>query len=514
MRHFIKCGRGDEMFGKPFSIMIMIMVFLIIVVVPSSAQGSRMTYYVAKNGNDANPGTLESPWLTIQHAAETVKAGDTVYIRGGIYNENVHIPTSGNPGAYIVFSAYPKERPIIDGKGVTDTQNGIIIDTSYLKLIGLEIRNWEETGILGENAAWIEISDCEVHDVVYGIGFGRGSHDFTLNRVVMHHFDLFGFDTSPAGGPDCYNVVLNDCVAHTGRDPEQNVDGFAIGHGNQHNFVFNNCTAYDVFDGFDIGAGARNITLNRSSAHDCFNGGYKLWGDNIRLENCLAYNNDVSNVELDWDGTAGTSTLQNCNFVHSGTYNIWVENSADSLHMYNSIVAGGENSGLTFEQRDVRNYRGDYNIFHNSNPNRMVNIGYEDEFSLEQVRAGEWAASSGQDTHSLAVDSLQQLFVNPSSYDFRLLENSPAVNAGSDTDAPKVDYNGYSRQGKVDIGAFEKGSFPSTTTMTPSLTNGGSIVVATEGVTDASPTEATLQVNLVAVALVVAGVLILRKKGK
>lgn len=29
-------------------------------------------YYVSKNGNDSNDGTLESPWKTIQKAADTL----------------------------------------------------------------------------------------------------------------------------------------------------------------------------------------------------------------------------------------------------------------------------------------------------------------------------------------------------------------------------------------------------------------------------------------------------------
>ena len=90
-----------------------------------------------------------------------------------------------------------------------------------------------------------------------------GTHDFELNRVKLHHFTMLGFDASPSGGPPCYNGVFNDCIAYTGRDPEQNVDGFALGHGDQHDFTFNRCVVYDVFDGFDISA--RNTTLNRCS---------------------------------------------------------------------------------------------------------------------------------------------------------------------------------------------------------------------------------------------------------
>ena len=58
------------------------------------------------------------------------------------------------------------------------------------------------------------------------IGAADGAHDFVLNRVELHHFELYGFDASPSGGADCYNGSFNNCTAHTGVDSEQNVDGF------------------------------------------------------------------------------------------------------------------------------------------------------------------------------------------------------------------------------------------------------------------------------------------------
>ena len=74
------------------------------------------TYYVDCNhpsANDQNPGTLNLPWLTIQHAAETLIAGDTVLIREGVYNEIVYTTQDGNiSDGYIVFSAYQNEIPV------------------------------------------------------------------------------------------------------------------------------------------------------------------------------------------------------------------------------------------------------------------------------------------------------------------------------------------------------------------------------------------------------------------
>jgi len=47
------------------------------------------TYYVATNGSDANPGSEASPWRTIQMAANMLRAGDTVLIKQGVYQEKV-----------------------------------------------------------------------------------------------------------------------------------------------------------------------------------------------------------------------------------------------------------------------------------------------------------------------------------------------------------------------------------------------------------------------------------------
>src|SRR5947208_2907896 len=42
-------------------------------------------FYVATDGNDANPGNKNKPFATIQKAQDAVRPGDTVYVRGGTY---------------------------------------------------------------------------------------------------------------------------------------------------------------------------------------------------------------------------------------------------------------------------------------------------------------------------------------------------------------------------------------------------------------------------------------------
>ena len=60
------------------------------------------------------------------------------------------------------------------------------------------------------------------------------------------------------------------------------------------------------------------------------------------------------------------------------------------------------------------------------------------------------------DLHSF-IATPAQLFVNPSGYDYHLLSTSPAIDAGTSTDAPSTDLGGNPRpSGKgYDIGAYE-----------------------------------------------------------
>lgn len=88
-----------------------------------------MDYYVAKNGDDRNAGSKESPFLTIQRAADIAEAGDRVIVREGTYREWVKPINGGiSEDKRIVYEAAQNEKVIIKGseiiKGwVEDEQN-------------------------------------------------------------------------------------------------------------------------------------------------------------------------------------------------------------------------------------------------------------------------------------------------------------------------------------------------------------------------------------------------------
>lgn len=77
------------------------------------------TYYVSNSGNDANNGTsINTPFKSIQKAMNVVTGGDTVYVRGGTYREEVSAYRGGSAGNYVTVSGYETEVPVIKGSAI------------------------------------------------------------------------------------------------------------------------------------------------------------------------------------------------------------------------------------------------------------------------------------------------------------------------------------------------------------------------------------------------------------
>ena len=77
---------------------------------------SATEYYVSPNGSDDNSGTIETPFQTIQHAADLMQSGDNCYLRAGIYHEEIQINNlNGNASDPITFTNYQDEPVILDG---------------------------------------------------------------------------------------------------------------------------------------------------------------------------------------------------------------------------------------------------------------------------------------------------------------------------------------------------------------------------------------------------------------
>jgi hypothetical protein len=184
------------------------------------------TYYVSTSGSDHNPGTFTLPWATIQHAANTVKAGATVYVFGGVYHESVNFPKSGTAPAPITFQNYPGQTAVIDGTGVSccgNTVQGLIniVNQSYITISGFEIRNYTTSNENDTPAGvWITGSGTRI-----GILNNRVHRITTASEKNGNAFGISVYGTSKT--PITELVISGNEVydLRTGNSETVNVDG-------------------------------------------------------------------------------------------------------------------------------------------------------------------------------------------------------------------------------------------------------------------------------------------------
>lgn len=78
------------------------------------ADGPRF-FVDAARGDDTAEGSENAPFATLKHALRQLKPGDTLYLRGGVYHEQLLPTKSGVEGQPITISSYPGELATIDG---------------------------------------------------------------------------------------------------------------------------------------------------------------------------------------------------------------------------------------------------------------------------------------------------------------------------------------------------------------------------------------------------------------
>ncbi len=172
---------------------------LALLVCVSVASGQTSTsFYVSTTGDDSSAGTEAAPWRTIQHAVDKARAGSTVNMRGGIYEELVDITASGNSSdGFITFKSYPGETAILDATHFTPAaRTGVLTihNQSYIRIQSLEIRN---------------LHTAEHRLTPLGISVtGAGSHIELLKNNVHHIENTFNGRDRPGSGGNGFGIAV------------------------------------------------------------------------------------------------------------------------------------------------------------------------------------------------------------------------------------------------------------------------------------------------------------------
>jgi hypothetical protein len=416
------------------------------------------TYYVAKNGSDDYAGTEALPWKTIQKAANTVVAGDTVYIKTGTYNERVIPANSGSSGSPIIYAPYESDEVIIDATGLSGSAV-YINGKSYIIFGGpsssnkIQIKNAMSSGSAG-----VMLNGAATHCI--------------LRNLYIENTDMGGIhamsDWFPVT-PILTNLTIDGCEI-TNTNHGYNQEALSLIMVDQ--FEIKNCKIHNtVKEGIDMKQGCSNGEIHDN---ECYNVHPGIYLDFRGLtHNIKIYNN---NIHHNGDGIAITD--------EEGTY------TGEDIYIYNNLIYHNTSRGINFY-----NYGGKYtrvNIVNNTLYHNYIEIGlFEDAANFTDcVIANNIIVGTTYDLitfpsgpspnvfidHNLFyADSYMEnsiygtnyiydkdpSFADPSDFDFHLQSNSPAINAGSSANAPDLDFDGNPRpQGEgYDIGAYEDSSY-------------------------------------------------------
>ncbi len=403
--------------------------------------GFSTEYFVSNSGVNSNSGTINSPFKTITYAVSKIKGGDIVYVRSGIYNEQVILYKLPNT----TISAYNKETVIIDGTGIDPGDgSGLVRSFSqYTQFIGLTVRNSVQYGITLDqnNAAHSVISGCTVYNCTKS-GIGEWADYCTVKDCVVYNVTLDNTGGVMSVGWGCGISCHGSSSIHlTGNLIKHNIVHDIWGEGIIVAWAIN-CIVEDntVYDNFSVGIYNRNShnTLNQRNfvyTTKVMNKGSQVglghWNEDPAFVNQgnIFQNNIVSgckrNIRCSWD-TDGLRVINNT-FVNS-TYSAGVEiedKLTNSLFANNIVVQEGNLPCIS-------NAAGSGMVFLNNLYNKAHS---------NSTGAGDITGDPGFAGGNITTPDY-----------FKLSSNSPAINKG--TSGVTDDYFGNLRD-IPDIGAVE-----------------------------------------------------------
>lgn len=331
-----------------------------------------VTYYVdGATGSDVNAGTsLGAAWATVQQAADTAVAGDTVYIRAGFYDEQITPANSGSSGSVITYQGYAGETAAIGGQR-----------------IGLDL----------SNRSYLVFRDLTIRDVGYNAAGNYADHWILLDN--SHHITFENMNITFSGDPmeanfqgvyitgaSSYIVIRDSVIEKWGRyhySPPNTIGGDAlqINNASHHVLIEDNTFGRADHASLQIANGYSNVIRNNSFYNDAekalevaarTNGGTygnliegnTVWGSGFNVEDHGGLCMHLAAPE----NILRRNTFRDCGLWAFGCY-VWgqiadggdVTYSCSDNRLYNNVVAhnmidpnGYSGSLSTWEATGVR----------------------------------------------------------------------------------------------------------------------------------------------------------------
>ena len=494
--------------------------------------------YVSPSGNDSNAGTASAPFKTVQKALDTVKAGQTIYLRAGTYTALNTFKSSGTEGNYITLRNYPCEKPYLT---MTAGSSGAILHldgNDYIRIEGLEIGGLSSDiaqGILLDgNENHVIIRNNDIHNLVTTkpgendngeanaiLCYGEGkTEEDSINNICIEnnlvHNNTTGWceSVSVTGNAKYVNIINNTVYDNTniGIDfygnagycsiPSLDQPRYCVAAGN---VIYGSICGYAECAGLYVD-GARDIVLENNISHDNMYGieigSEELQADypvkNIIARNNLVYNNSAGGIRVggydrNKTGYVTATKIYNNTVVNNGEgEGGWNGElcfvKCDGVDVRNNIVYKDNKNypmiGGDLAKEYVKNVTFSNNVFYNP-------LGAEEIYFEFAKGSAEGIAAFNAQTDG--NDSFGKPDFNA---DYSLKSGSYGIDAGSDVSKDMGTLTDLANNSRIintiDLGAFEYQDNSATVITTEATT------AFTTEATTAFTTEATTEVTTAA----------------
>ena len=411
-------------------------IFFMIGYVCSGAVAHAATYYVATNGSDlrscSQAQSSSTARLTLNSALTCLKAGDTLYVRGGSYDEslltNIYynagngFPSGTSWSNKVRIAAYPGETVWLtpsSGSHVLFLQ----VDEHYVEFDGI---NMDGRNVTDGPVSVAMFGATQPHHIRIQNAQIIGRTDDSGAGWAQSPVELAAKTPTVTGGIELLNLTIHG----GGRPGSTNPDnGYGI-YVSAPNNLIEGCDIYDnkgagIMLYNDDGAFPDNNIIRNNRIHDETRWGVSGQAQGICV--CNGSNNQIYN-NLIYDNSAGNSTWDAA-IALSGSGYAQVDNNTLYGNSGWGIVVGTSTPGTI-----IRN-----------------NISYGN-------RLGNYA-DYGVGTYQSNNLFTDPRFNDPGGRDFGLRSDSPAIDQGAYLGDVLFDLLGNSRpQGNgFDIGAYESG---------------------------------------------------------
>ena len=305
--------------------------------------GTGNVFYIAPNGDNNNVGSEALPWRNLNHAVYALKAGETVLVKNGTYQESLYINKSGLPGKPITYKAYLGHKPKI------------------------EINKKQLEGILIQGASYINVEGFEVVYTAPGAEAAKGEQTdngidiSNADSALPHHINIknnnvHGF---PGGG---IFTVLADYVTFEGNT----VWGNAVWAkwGNSGISMYQNVD-FDQKTGYHMIIRGNTVYKNENKLPS-----YAIGSTTITDGNCIIID-DLRHTQKFLDNKTPYSAYKSNTLIEN---NICYDNGARGIHVYSSDNVLVRHNTLYKNQRTPSINDGELSAYDASNVRFVNNI--------------------------------------------------------------------------------------------------------------------------------------------